>query len=72
MRKSNKVQKEGHVLVALEELDGFRFQDMRFFDKWVPEGCELVEVGFNHEFGIYDQGDEAHIVVYWRIKEKEL
>lgn len=61
--------KFGHEQVHLHELDGFTFSDMSFFDKWIPEGCELVHVQFYHDFGHYDEGDIAYISIEWKEKE---
>jgi hypothetical protein len=61
--------KFGSERVHLHELDGFSFSDMSFFDKWIPEGCELVEVKFYHEYGYYDESDIACIYIEWKEKE---
>jgi hypothetical protein len=42
---------------------------MSFFSKWIPEGCELVQVLFRHEYGYYNQGDKAYIMIEWKEKE---
>jgi hypothetical protein len=60
---------EGYVNVQMHELDCDAFSDMSFFNKWIPEGCELVQVAFRHEYGAYDQGDEAYIMIEWKEKE---
>lgn len=61
--------KEGYVNVQMHELDCCAFSDMSFFNKWVPEGCELVQVMFRHEYGYYEEPDEAYIVIEWKEKE---
>jgi hypothetical protein len=61
--------KEGWINVQMHELDCDSFSDMNFFDKWIPDGCELLQVVFRHEYGYYDQGDEAYIMIEWKEKE---
>lgn len=65
----NKKIKNGYVNVQMCDLDCDSFADMSFFNKWIPEGCELVQVLFRHEYGYYDQGDEAYIMIEWKEKE---
>lgn len=64
-----KKPKQGYVQVQMCVLDCMSFSNMSFFDKWIPEGSELVEVRFCHEYGHYDQGDEAYIIIEWKEKE---
>ena len=61
--------KYGYVRVELSDLDGETFSDMSFFMKWIPEGCELVQVQFIHDSGYYDQPDIAYISIEWKEKE---
>ena len=68
MAKQKKL-KNGYVNVQMHELDCDAFSNMSFFDKWIPEGCELVQVIFRHEYGYYDQDDEAFIMIEWKEKE---
>lgn len=68
MAKKKKL-KTGYVNVQMHELDCDVFSDMSFFNKWIPEGCELVQVMFRHEHGYYDQSDEAYIMIEWKEKE---
>jgi len=67
--KKTKKLKSGYVSVELSDLDSYSFSDMTFFDKWVPENCELTYVGFYHDYGYYDEPDTACILVNWREKE---
>lgn len=68
--KQKKIKlKEGYERVHLFDLDTLAFNDMTFFNKWVPEGCELVQVSFYHEQGYYDESDESYIFVHWKEKE---
>jgi len=60
--------KTGYVRVELDELDSYSFSDMSFFDKWIPENCELTHVKFYHDYGYYDEPDTAYILVNWREK----
>lgn len=64
-----KKMKFGYERVNLDELDCMYFSDMNFFQKWIPEGCELVQVKFYHEYGHYDEGDTAYISIEWKEKE---
>jgi hypothetical protein len=61
--------KEGYVIVHMHDLDCDSFSAMSYFNKWVPEGCELVKVQFRHEYGYYDQPDESYISIDWKEKE---
>jgi hypothetical protein len=69
MKMKQKKLKSGCERVDLSELDGFSFSNMGFFDKWIPDGCEIVQVQFCHEYGYYDEGDVAYIVIDWKEKE---
>lgn len=71
MKQKKKKLKEDYERVHLFELDSLAFTDMSFFDKWVPEGCELTQVSFYHDPGFYDESDEALIFVHWKEKEQE-
>ena len=53
----------------MSDLDGFSFSDMNFFNEWIPEGCELVQVQFYYEDGWRDQSDYAYIAIEWKEKE---
>jgi len=65
-----KIQKEGNVKVQMWEIAYESFSDMNYFNKWIPEGCELVKVQFCHEFGHWDEDpDEAYISIDWKVKE---
>lgn len=66
MAKKNKI---GYVRVELVDLDTYEFYDMSFFNKWVPENCELTYVRFYHDFGYYDESDTACILINWREKD---
>jgi len=61
--------KTGSKTVDLSDLDSMQFSDMSFFDKWVPENCELTHVGFYHDYGYYDEPDKAEILIEWKEKE---
>lgn len=65
-----KKQKFGDVKVQLYEIAYESFSDMSYFNKWVPEGCELVHVKICHEFGRWDgDPDEAYFSIEWKEKE---
>jgi len=34
--------------------------------KWVPDGCELIQVTIMHEYGVYDEPDTAYFGIYWK------
>lgn len=61
--------KQGYVNVQMSDLDGFSFSDMNFFNEWIPEGCELVQVQFYYEGGWRDQTDYAYVSIEWKEKE---
>ena len=67
-RSQSKV-KPGIVHVQLADVAYERFSDMSFFQRWIPEGCELVQIGFRHEFGYHDEPDEAYIWIEYKPKE---
>lgn len=73
MAKAKKVKKlkEGYVNVNIFDLDGMSITEPGFFEKYVPEGCELVDVRIYAEYGYYDEGDTARFVIAWKEKSDE-
>lgn len=73
MAKAKKVKKlkEGYVDVDIFTLDSYCITDSGFFEKYVPEGCELVEVRIYAEYGYHDDGDTARFIITWREKSDE-
>ena len=61
--------KQGSVQVQMSDLDRFSFSDMNFFNEWIPDGCELVQVQFYYEDGCHHQSDYAYISIEWKEKE---
>lgn len=61
--------KQGYVKVQMYDLDCMSFSGMSFFDRWIPEGCEFVQVQFYHEYGWYEDPDTAYISIEWKEKE---
>lgn len=67
---AKKKQKFGAVKVQLHEIAYESFSDMGYFNKWIPEGCELVHGKICHEFGQWDEEpDEAYLSIEWKEKE---
>jgi hypothetical protein len=61
--------KEGSVRVDMIDVDYESFSDMSFFEKYVPDGCELVQVQICYEVGMYDEPDEVWFSIEWKEKE---
>lgn len=61
----------GYVKIHLSEIAYEAFSDMSYFSKWIPPGCELVQVQLCYEPGYWDSDpDEAYISVEWKEVEK--
>ena len=65
MSKKIKQPNSGQVRVDLIDIEYESFSDMSYFEKWVPEGCRLVNVTIGHEVGYYDEGDQAWFWINW-------
>jgi hypothetical protein len=55
----------GVVRVNIRDVQYESFSDMSFWQKFVPEGCELGNVVICHEPGWYDQQDMSWFIVNW-------
>ena len=51
--------------VDLFEVDCESFSDMSFWEKFIPEGAELINVSIHFEPGMYDEPDSSHFWVSW-------
>lgn len=60
--------KYGSTKVDINDVEFHSFSDMSFWAKYVPEGCELLDVSICHESGWYDEPDMTWFNVNWKKK----
>jgi len=61
--------KVGYVRVDMIDVQYESFSDMSFFEKYVPENCQLVQVQICYEVGMYYEPDEVWFSIEWKEKE---
>lgn len=62
-----KIKSSGSVTVTDMDMDGLTMTDMRFWDKWCPEGTIAVSVNFYWHAGYYGDPDSFRAIVDWEI-----
>lgn len=60
--------KYGNTRVDICDVEFHSFSDMSFWTKYVPEGCEFLDVSICREDGWYDEPDMTWFSVNWRMK----
>lgn len=56
----------GNEKIYIHEVEYASFSDMTFWKKYVPGGCEFIDVTICWEPGYYDEPDMTWFSVNWR------
>lgn len=64
MAKKVKQQKTGYVSVQMSDLDG-ELATIDTFQKFIPEGTQVVSARFYWEPGYYDEPDRSYVSIEW-------
>lgn len=68
--KAKKKLKSGSERVQMYDVAFESFSDMSYFEKFIPDYAEVVQVVICHEFGDYGEGDQAWFNIDWKEKEQ--